>query len=143
MSARKTRLISCNYQPPPFTGKGPRKGWRTPLNRIKYSEQRDEETGYGYFGARYMDYELMPMWLSVDPMADKYPNVSPYNYCMWNPVMLLDPNGDSVAVLLARGGTYGVGHMAILIQNSDNKWELWSENGGEMPLLGKISGRPM
>ena len=34
-------------------------------------KERDEETGYGYFGARYMDHELMTMWLSVDPMADK------------------------------------------------------------------------
>ena len=33
-----------------FTGNDPRKGWRIPLNRIKYNEQRDEETGYGYFG---------------------------------------------------------------------------------------------
>ena len=45
-------------------------------------KERDEETGYGYFGARYMDHELMTMWLSVDPMMDKYPNISPYNYCM-------------------------------------------------------------
>ena len=79
MSARKTRLISCNYQPPPFTGK-----------------ERDEETGYGYFGARYMDHELMTMWLSVDPMADKYPAISPYAYCAWNPVKLVDPDGRDV-----------------------------------------------
>ena len=54
---------------------------------------RDEETGYGYFGARYMDHELMTMWLSVDPMADKYPSISPYAYCAWNPVKLVDPDG--------------------------------------------------
>ena len=35
------------------------------------------ETGYSYFGARYMDHELMTMWLSVDPMAEKYPRISP------------------------------------------------------------------
>jgi len=56
-------------------------------------KERDEETGYGYFGARYMDHELMTSWLSVDPMSDKYPNISPYNYCMWNPIRLVDPNG--------------------------------------------------
>ena len=56
-------------------------------------KERDEETGYGYFGARYMDHELMTMWLSVDPMSDKYPNISPYNYCMWNPIKVVDPNG--------------------------------------------------
>ncbi len=58
-------------------------------------KEKDEETGYGYFGARYMDHELTTMWLSVDPMADKYPNISPYNYCMWNPIVLVDPNGEN------------------------------------------------
>ena len=33
-------------------------------------KERDEETGYGYFGARYMDHVLMTMWLSVDPMIE-------------------------------------------------------------------------
>jgi RHS repeat-associated protein len=56
-------------------------------------KERDEETGYGYFGARYMDHELMTMWLSVDPMSDKYPSISPYAYCAWNPVKLVDPDG--------------------------------------------------
>lgn len=56
-------------------------------------KERDEETGYGYFGARYMDHELMTGWLSVDPMAGKYPNISPYAYCAWNPVKIVDPDG--------------------------------------------------
>ena len=56
--------------------------------------EKDEETGYGYFGARYMDHELMTMWLSVDPMSDKYPSISPYAYCAWNPVKLVDPDGN-------------------------------------------------
>ncbi len=70
------------FQPPSFTGK-----------------ERDEETGYGYFGARYMDHELMTMWLSVDPMADKYPSISPYAYCAWNPVKLVDPDGRDWVVI--------------------------------------------
>ena len=57
-------------------------------------KERDEETGYGYFGARYMDHELTAMWLSVDPMADKYPSISPYAYCAWNPIRLVDPDGN-------------------------------------------------
>ena len=71
-------------------------------------KERDEETGYGYFGARYMDHELMTMWLSVDPMADKYPNISPYAYCAWNPVKLVDPNGREVTVWIedGEGNTY-------------------------------------
>ena len=59
-------------------------------------KELDAETGYGYFGARYMDHELMTGWLSVDPMSDKYPNISPYAYCNWNPVKLIDPDGNEI-----------------------------------------------
>ena len=74
----QNRTQNTRFYPSTFTGK-----------------EKDEETGYGYFGARYMDHELTTMWLSVDPLADKYPNVSPYNYCMWNPVRMVDPDGNN------------------------------------------------
>lgn len=54
------------------------------------------ETGLSYFGARGYEPEMLNIWLSVDPMADKYPNLSPYNYCAWNPVKLVDPDGMEV-----------------------------------------------
>ena len=65
---------------------------------LSYStgKERDEETGYNYHGARYYDANLLNNWLSVDPMADKYPDISPYNYCAWNPVRLVDPDGMEV-----------------------------------------------
>jgi RHS repeat-associated protein len=47
---------------------------------------------YSYFGARYYMSDVS-IWLSVDPMKDKYPNISPFNYCHWSPVMLTDPDG--------------------------------------------------
>ena len=69
-------------------------------------KERDEETGYGYFGARYMDHELMTMWLSVDPLADKYPSISPYNYCAWNPIRLVDPDGKEISPIYDTYGNY-------------------------------------
>ena len=39
----------------------------------------------------------LSIWLSVDPMADKYPGVSPYTYCGNNPVRLVDPDGRKIA----------------------------------------------
>ena len=56
-------------------------------------KEKDSETGFYYFGARYYDPSLSGLFLSVDPMSDKYPNLSPYAYCAWNPVKLVDPDG--------------------------------------------------
>jgi len=56
------------------------------------AKELDNETQYTYFGARYYDSDVS-VWLSVDPMAGKYPSLSPYAYCANNPVMLVDPNG--------------------------------------------------
>jgi len=47
------------------------------------------ETGFDYFGARYYDSDLS-VWLSVDPLASKYPGITPYNYCFNNPIMFRD-----------------------------------------------------
>ena len=59
------------------------------------------ETGFSYFGARYYDSDVLTGWLSVDPMADKYPRLSPYAYCGWNPVKLVDPDGEGPIFSLA------------------------------------------
>jgi len=37
--------------------------------------------------------EFSSRWLSVDPLAEKYPNYSPYVYCKDNPVLYTDPDG--------------------------------------------------
>ena len=63
-------------------------------------KEKDYESGFHYYGARYYWSEVLTGWLSVDPMADKYPSISPYAYCAWNPIVLIDPDGmkfDSVS----------------------------------------------
>ena len=57
------------------------------------AKEKDTETGYSYFGSRYYS-SALSIWLSVDPMSDKYPSMSPYVYCADNPVKLVDPNGE-------------------------------------------------
>lgn len=56
-------------------------------------KEKDHESGFHYYGARYYWSEVLTGWLSVDPMADKYPSISPYAYCAWNLVKLVDPDG--------------------------------------------------
>ena len=67
--------------------------WNTPYTFS--GKEKDVETGYSYFGARYYNSDLS-LWLSVDPMSDKYPSMSPYNYCANNPVILVDPDGREI-----------------------------------------------
>ncbi len=55
-------------------------------------KEKDDETQYSYFGARYYDSDLS-VWLSVDPLADKYPGMSPFMYCGGNPVVYKDIKG--------------------------------------------------
>jgi RHS repeat-associated protein len=45
------------------------------------------------FGARWYDVAGVPMWTSVDPLAEKYYNVSPYAYCHNNPINRIDIDG--------------------------------------------------
>ena len=61
------------------------------------AKEKDAETGYSYFGSRYYSSDLS-IWLSVDPMSDKYPSLSPYVYCANNPIRLMDPNGEEVYI---------------------------------------------
>jgi RHS repeat-associated protein len=61
--------------------------------RYKFTgKERDAETGLDYFGSRYYDSDLS-IWLSVDPLSDARPNLSPYHYCQWNPMVRRDPSG--------------------------------------------------
>ena len=85
--------------------------WSVSLNMVEYviyqgfinvstlftfsAKEKDTETGYSYFGARYYSSDL-GIWLSVDPMAAKYPSLSQYVYCADNPIKLMDPNGEDI-----------------------------------------------
>ncbi|WP_036891828.1 RHS repeat-associated core domain-containing protein, partial [Prevotella corporis] len=55
-------------------------------------KELDEETGLYYYGARYMDPKIS-MWLGVDPLMEKYTNVSGYVFCHSNPIVRIDRDG--------------------------------------------------
>ena len=69
------------------------------------AKEKDTETGLSYFGSRYYSSDLS-IWLSVDPMAHKYPSLSPYVYCANNPIKLVDPNGEEIAPIYDTHGNF-------------------------------------
>jgi RHS repeat-associated protein len=78
--------------------------------RYKFTgQERDAETGYDDFGARYYDARL-GRFLSVDPHESGYPGVTPYCYAGNCPILFIDPTGMDSTVYVresgqSRGGT--------------------------------------
>ena len=66
--------------------------------------------------ARHYDSGLS-LWLSVDPMADKYPGVSPYVYCGDNPVALKDPDGRTIYDIYGERKRIADGHDNVTVDN--------------------------
>jgi len=66
--------------------------WNTPY--LFTSKELDRETGMYYMSARYQDPKL-GIFISVDPLAEKYAGYSSYAYGLNNPVKFTDPTGMS------------------------------------------------
>jgi len=58
-------------------------------------KERDNETSYDYFGARYYDSRI-GRWGQVEPLLDKYPSFSSYSYSANNPILYRDFNGEEI-----------------------------------------------
>ena len=86
--------------------------WNTPY--LFNAKELDEETGLYYYGARYLN-PTSGMWLSVDPLFEKYVGMSPYQYCYNNPIILIDPDG--------RGSYYSsdTGELLYMDDKDDSK----------------------
>jgi RHS repeat-associated protein len=75
-------------------------------NPYKFNaKELDSQTSLYYYGARYYNPRLS-IWYGVDPLSEKYPSISPYAYCMDNPVNAVDPNGEEIIFIqIKKDGT--------------------------------------
>lgn len=96
----------CDYTPPPLRF---------------YGKEWDEETGNYYYGARYYDPQTS-VWLSVDAMANKFADLSPYVFSMNNPLILVDPDGQDVYKV--------VGGKLLLMRKTDDKFHTFKNANG-------------
>ena len=73
------QMAGDTWQPYRFTG--------------KELDQQNSLNWYD-FGARWFDVAGVPMWTSVDPLAEKNPSLTPYHFCHNNPINRIDPDGN-------------------------------------------------
>ncbi len=105
----------------PFGAPLAERTWQGSEYRYGYnSKERDNEiNGFGNaydFGARIYNGRL-GRWMSLDPLMQKYPSSSPFNFCLNNPILNIDPDGKFVIAVtgslngffLFAGVSYGTG----------------------------------
>jgi len=76
------------------------------LNYKFNAKELDAESGMYYYGARYYDPRIS-VWMSVDPMAFKQMDYTPYAYCYNNPIKFVDPFGLDTLVFNQNGAYAG------------------------------------
>ncbi len=88
--------------------------------KYKYNgKELQDELGLNMYdyGARNYD-PALGRWMNIDPLAEKYPGLSPYVYCLNNPVIHTDPTGRSV------NGEFE--------KDKNGKWQKTSTKGDEI-----------
>ncbi len=101
------------------------------------SKERDAETGYDYFGARYYDSRI-GNFLQLDPLSEKHVGWSPYNYVLRNPYILIDPDGKQFNALLMNNNTYNklINEVKVI-----SGYELGSDKSGNLRVMTDLGSK--
>jgi RHS repeat-associated protein len=96
--------------------------YQTGLPRIIGQSPAKEFTGKVY-GARYCLGELS-VWLSVDPLSDRYPSISSYMYVLGNPIKYNDPDGKNPGLI---AGVVSVGVKYLIAKVNGDEYDFKKE----------------
>ena len=111
------------------------------VQRFRYNGKEFDRTHgidwYDY-GARHMTPDA-GRFTTIDPMAEKYYNISPYVYCANNPINEIDPDGKSTQVIALEDGTYQV-IGGDITDNDRNIYIYEQDNNGNYTIRGKSIG---
>ena len=80
------------------------------------------------------------LFRTMDPHSENEYSVSPYSFCLGDPVNKVDPSGKDAIVLLDDSNF--IGHTAMLIENENGQFDYYSINGTNMVVCGwRIAGQ--
>ena len=112
-------------------------------NRYQYNGKEDQNIEFDLptldYGARHYS-PSTARWLSPDPLAEKYYNLSPYAFCGNDPVNYVDPDGRDIYRYDNESGTFH------LYQKTDDDYDQVAEfkyhkDTGEYELKSKRNGK--
>ena len=124
------------------------------LQPYKYNGKELEtmhgRNAYGY-GARFYA-PLLPTWDRIDPMCEKYYHVSPYAYCLNNPVNAIDQEGKKVILYATRlpmeksndiikTAAQFATHTFLVVQTKSGSQHYYAFGSDRDGLLGAFSGK--
>ena len=105
-----------------FGARQPRTDYPVSDNVYKYNGKEEQITGdldYLDYGARMYDASV-GRWFSADPLGESYTDISPYTYCVNNPIRMIDPNGMKITDALWE-------QIDRLMKEINRKW-MWYED---------------
>ena len=125
------------------------------LQPYKYNG-KELETMHGRnaydYGARFYD-PLLPTWDRIDPLCEKYYHVSPYAYCLNNPVNAIDQEGQKVILYVTTLPSFlsdfssnnsilqAPTHTFLVVQTTSGRMHYYAFGSDRDGLLGAFSGK--
>ena len=100
-------------------------------------KQFDDETGLYYYGARYLN-PMASIWYGMDPLVEKYSNISGFCYVKDNPLKFVDFKGEEpTASEAARMAAHVYGDKKNILING---WKVSNKSFGAIKLVNSKSG---
>jgi RHS repeat-associated protein len=96
------------------------RSWQSDKYRYGFNgKEKDKDFGDEVedFGARLLNKKIS-RWMAVDPLAGKYPSLSPYNFVANNPLNAIDPDGKKILIVGSRQYVMAVMAMLDIIRKS-------------------------
>ena len=73
---------------------------------------RYDNGGYRYFflaGYEFREYDTrLGRWWGIDQKAEKYPSLSPYQFCADSPIRMVDVDGSDFVVIIEKSGSENI-----------------------------------